>query len=90
MRKMALVFAMWGVAFAATAGQGEVCASAPKPATSNPLANETVFRCKAAGNGTVSQLYAKGWRVVAVFPQMTAVEPTGLPMSEWAVVIEKV
>lgn len=75
----------------ALAKQGEVCSSATQVNKPEPLANSTVFQCK-AGSMTIPQLYEKGWRVVTTLPQvLMGTDPkTGLPQSSfaWTVVVE--
>lgn len=78
----------------AVAAQGEVClASTPaSPAgIMPPFDDSTVFQCKSAGAVTVPQLYAKGWRVVSVFPQ-SSLDPSkpGMATVAWTVVVEKI
>ena len=86
----ALVVVLSVFAAPALAAQGEVCASKPS-ATNEPLTNDTVFECEAAGKGTIPELYAKGWRVVSVFPQVSKSQGGPLSMAtEWAIVIEKI
>lgn len=73
------------------AAQGEVCSTPPKAFNAGNLNDETVFQCKTAGNVTIPQLYAKGWRVVSVMPLMV-VNPSN-PMDQkasWTVIIEKI
>lgn len=67
-----LAGALLAASSTAWAGQGEVClaeAQTTPAGVMKPFDDATVFRCKAAGSVTVSQLYATGWRVVSVFPQ---------------------
>lgn len=57
------------------AAQGEVCKSAgggdsPIAAASNELTNALVFKCDAAGDKTIPQLYTAGWRVVQYMPML--------------------
>ena len=73
----------------ALAAQGEVCRSDAEPVP-NLLTNATVFQCEAGGKGTIPELYAKGWRVVVVFPQMGLPKATApMGVTEWVIVIEK-
>jgi len=55
-----------------------------------PFEDATVFRCKTTGAVTVAQLYAKGWRVVSVFPQ-SSLDPSkpGMASVVWTIVAEK-
>ena len=83
---VAIVLSMF--AAPALAAQGEVCQSAPAPMP-NILTNDVVFQCKAAGDATIPDLYAKGWRVVSVFSQMAPAAGSPMGQMEWVVVIEK-
>ncbi|NIK06850.1 hypothetical protein FHY11_000316 [Xanthomonas arboricola] len=91
LKKICLAAALLAIASPVLAKQGEVCSSKPAP-TGGTLTNDTVFDCKTAGSLTVSQLYAKGWKVVSTLPQVAmGTDPkTGLPQSSfaWTVVVE--
>lgn len=85
-----VTFCVLGLASApAFSGQGEVCLSKPVPAlATGHFDNATTFECKTAGKLTVPDMYAKGWRVVTVFPQ-AIMSGTTMRMA-WTVVIEKI
>lgn len=90
---MWLAGALLAVCGQAWAGQGEVCLadSQNTPAgIMKPFEDATVFRCKTTGAVTVAQLYAKGWRVVSVFPQ-SSLDPAkpGVVSVVWTIVAEK-
>ena len=89
MRHSLVLLGSLGLASAsALAAQGEVCLSKGNPPpTITTFDDTTVFQCKTAGTATVPQLYEKGWRVVAVFPQ-GVMESRGVHTS-WTLVIEK-
>ena len=54
----------------ATAGQAEICYSAPVLYESYPQpTNATVFVCPQSGSKTIPQLAALGWEVVQLFAQ---------------------
>ncbi|MDV3469084.1 hypothetical protein RZA67_10130 [Stenotrophomonas sp. C3(2023)] len=81
------------VSASAVAAQGEVCLTV---ALTTPVQqmrsfdDSAVFNCSKAGSATVSQLYDKGWRVVAVFPQSSMdVARPGTVSVVWTAVIEK-
>ncbi|WP_152620054.1 hypothetical protein [Lysobacter sp. A03] len=74
----------------ALAAQGEVCSSAPASvSTPTPLNNDVVFKCKSAGEASIPDLYAKGWRVVSVFHEIAPVKGSPMPHAQWTAVIEK-
>lgn len=77
----------------ASAASGELCMASltqAKPMNRDAVTNETTFDCHTAGKGlTIPELYQKGWRVASVFPQMAQDPSTGLPRSQWTLVIEK-
>jgi hypothetical protein len=55
------------------AGEADICYSANVPlGTSAPPTNATVFACPTAGNLTLPQLAAAGWRVVQLTPVVTS------------------
>jgi hypothetical protein len=55
------------------AGEAEICYSADVPLgnVSAPT-NATVFACPVAGNKTLPQLAAEGWKVVQLGPVVTS------------------
>lgn len=79
----------------ASAGQAEVCYSAPVPSAQvDKFANATVLECPTAGRHTLPQLADAGWSVVTVQPVVvsyTYQEDTGSPQSagSWMVVLQK-
>lgn len=57
------------IADAASAGQAEICYSAPIPfASATPPTNATAFVCPVSGSKTLPELAALGWQVVQVTP----------------------
>jgi hypothetical protein len=80
----------------ATAGDADVCYGAQASAMAAPkLSAEMRFSCSSAGNATLPQLAADGWRIVhlsLVTTTPTAEALTGSPASieaAWLLVIEK-
>ncbi|KIQ97340.1 hypothetical protein TI01_1057 [Lysobacter sp. A03] len=51
--------------------------------------NDVVFKCKSAGEASIPDLYAKGWRVVSVFHEIAPVKGSPMPHAQWTAVIEK-
>ncbi len=87
------VACLLALAGSASAAQGEFCMAAEQnaPAGLMKLSNDsTVFQCKSLGQVTFPQLYAKGWKVVSVFPQssMDSSKP-GMASVLWTLVVEK-
>jgi len=55
------------------AGVADICYSIDVPLGSIALpTNDTVFECPAAGNKTLPQLAADGWKVVQLLPVATS------------------
>ena len=90
MRLSLLAFCVLSMtSFQVFASQGEVCLSKPVLIPANEaFDNATVFECKTAGKLTVSDMYAKGWRIMTVFPQVITSKTTMRMV--WTVVIEKI
>lgn len=76
----------------AIAAKGEVCLSNPVDTQNvRTFDNSTQLQCKSAGRLTVSELYDKGWRIVAIFEQVISIKPDGTsPKSSWTVLIEMI
>ena len=57
----------------ALAGEAEICYSPDVPlGSAAPPTNATVFTCPQAGNKTLPQLAAEGWKVVQLVPVVTS------------------
>ena len=87
------VVCLLALAGSASAAQGEVCLAAEQTTPAGvmkPFNDSTVFQCKSIGEVTVPQLYAKGWKVVSVFPQ-SSMDPSkpGMVSVLWTLVVEK-
>lgn len=94
LKKLLLAGGLLSICSTAWAGQGEVCLADTQNTPAGimrPFDDGTVFRCKVAGAVTVSELYAKGWRVVSIFPQ-SSLDPAkpGVVSVIWTAVEEKV
>lgn len=92
-KMMSLTGVLLALCGPAWAGQGEVCLADNQDTPAGimkPFNDTTVFRCKTTGAVTVAQIYAKGWRVVSVFPQ-SSLDPSkpGLGSVVWTIVAEK-
>lgn len=62
-----------GLPMLAQAGQADLCYSASQALGANsPPTNSTVFNCPQAGNKTLPQLAAEGWRIVQLSPVTTS------------------
>ncbi len=71
-----LVFAFVITTATVTAGQAEICYSAPiNFALYVPPTNATVFVCPIAGSRTLPQLAAEGWEIVQLGPLSTGYNP---------------
>lgn len=92
MKKLILA-ALLAAPMGVSAAEGEVCiAKAIQPASEHgqALSNDTRFECLAAGKDTtIPEIYKKGWKVTAQFPQMIPDATTGLQRTRWTLVIEK-
>ena len=61
---------------ASGASQAELCYSPAHASTGAPPPSaSTVFQCPAAGNGTVAELAARGWRVVRLVSVQVSTGP---------------
>lgn len=93
MKKLILA-ALLAAPMAASAAGGEVCiekASQPPSEHGAAFSNNTRFECLVAGKDTtIPEIYKKGWKVTAQFPQMILDASTGLQRSRWTLVIEKI
>jgi len=68
-RRAGLVLAgLLAAAGVQAAARTDICYSAQTPPGAAPPTNATVFACPQAGNRTVPELAAAGWRVVRMAP----------------------
>lgn len=73
MTRNSLVLSTLFIATGASAGQADLCYGPNQALGANsPPSNSTVFNCPQAGNKTVPQLAADGWRIVQLTPVTTS------------------
>lgn len=73
MLRLAATLAVLALCPLAHAGQADLCYGPNQALGSNsPPTNSTVFTCPQAGNKTLPQLAAEGWRIVQLSPVTTS------------------